>query len=72
MDGCEFALCPYPSAGVQPYRSELNEAFCRGQQTLLSRGLTAPWQAIPRRDIKHFWAQMAERARGGSGGQDLD
>jgi hypothetical protein len=72
IDGCRFGLCPYPSAGVQPYRSELNEAFCRGQQTLLSRGLTAPWQAMPPGDMKRFWAKMAERARGGRADQDSD
>ena len=72
MDGCRFGLCPYPPNGVQPYRSELNEAFCRGQQTLLSRGLTAPWQTILRSDLKRFWAQMADRARGGSTDQDRD
>lgn len=73
IDGCRFGLCPYPSAGIQPYRSELNEAFCRGQQALLSRGLTAPWQAaIPRGNLKDFWTQMAERARGGSADQDSD
>jgi len=65
MDGCCFRLCPYPPDGVQPYRSELSEAFCRRQQTLLSQGLTAPWQAIRRADLKRFWAQMANRARGG-------
>ena len=71
IDGCRFRLCPYPSDGIQPYRSELGEAFCRGQQTLLSRGLTAPWQAaIPPDDLKDFWTQMAERARGASADQD--
>lgn len=71
-DGCEHKLCPYPPNGVQPYRSELSEAFCRGQQTLLRRGLTAPWQTIPRANLKHFWEQMADRARGGSTDHDLD
>ncbi len=63
-DGCLFRLCPYPSRGVQPYRSELSEAFCRGQQALLSQGMTAPWQSNRRTDLKRFWAQMANRARG--------
>ena len=63
-DGCLFRLCPYPSRGVQPYRSELSEAFCRGQQALLTRGMTAAWQRNRRVDLKHFWAQMANRARG--------
>jgi hypothetical protein len=72
IDGCGHHLCPYPPYGVQPYRSELSEAFCRGQQTLLNRGLSAPWQTIPRTDLKRFWAQMADRARGVSADHDLD
>ena len=72
IDGCGHRLCPYPPDGVQPYRSELSEAFCRGQQTLLNRGLSAPWQTIPRTDLKRFWAQMADRARGVSTDHDLD
>ena len=59
MDNCRFGLCPYPPKGLQPYRSELNEAFCRGQQTLLSgwlTGLTAPWQTMPRHPGK--WWQV--------------
>ena len=72
IDGCRHRLCPYPPYGVQPYRSELSEAFCRGQQTLLNRGLSAPWQTIPRADLKRFWAQMADRARGVSTDHDLD
>lgn len=71
-DGCAHKLCPYPPNGVQPYRSELSEAFCRGQQTLLRRGLTAPWQTIPRSNLKHFWEQMADRARGGNTDHDRD
>jgi hypothetical protein len=72
IDGCRHRLCPYPPYGVQPYRSELSEAFCRGQQTLLNRGLSAPWQTIPRAGLKRFWAQMADRARGVSTNHDLD
>jgi len=70
IDGCPFDLCPYPPKGVQPYRSELSEAFCQGQQMLLRRGLTAPWQMILRADLKHFWEQMGNRARGGKADQD--
>jgi hypothetical protein len=73
MDNCRFGLCPYPPKGLQPYRSELNEAFCRSQQTLLSgwlTGLTAPWQTMPRRHLKRFWADMADRARDESGSRD--
>jgi hypothetical protein len=72
IDGCGHHLCPYPPDGVQPYRSELSEAFCRGQQTLLNRGLSAPWQTIPRTNLKRFWAQMADRARGVSTNYYLD
>jgi hypothetical protein len=65
IDGCRHRLCPYPPDGVQPYRSELSEAFCRGQQTLLNRGLSAPWQqTMLRSDMIRFWEQMADRARG--------
>ncbi|HEY6499450.1 MAG TPA: ATP-binding protein [Streptosporangiaceae bacterium] len=70
-DGCLFRLCPYPPRGVQPYRSELGEAFCRGQQALLGQGLTAPWQGNGRADLKRFWEQMADRARGATE-YDLD
>ena len=73
LDNCRFGLCPYPPKGLQPYRSELNEAFCRNQQTLLSgwlTGLTAPWQAMPRRHLKRFWADMADRARDEGGRRD--
>jgi hypothetical protein len=70
LDGCHFGLCPYPPKGVQPYRSELSEAFCRGQQTLVSRRMTAPWQTIPRADLKRFWEHMANRARGRKADQD--
>jgi hypothetical protein len=72
IDGCGYRLCPYPAYGGQPYRSELDEAFCRGQQTLLSRGLSAPWQTVPRANLKRFWAQMADRARGVNTDRDLD
>jgi hypothetical protein len=72
VDGCPFRLCPYPPKGVQTYRSELSEAFCRGQQTLLSRGLSAPWQSILRADLKEFWADMADRARGNGADEDRD
>jgi hypothetical protein len=72
IDDCRRRLCPYPPYGVKPYRSELSEAFCRGQQTLLNRGLSAPWQTIHRTDLKRFWTQMADRARGVSTDHDLD
>ena len=40
VDGCAFELCPYPPKGAQP-RVEMSEAFCRRQQTLLTRRLRA-------------------------------
>jgi hypothetical protein len=72
MPGCHFRLCPYPPRGEQPYRSELSEAFCRGQQTLVNRRFIAPWQTSPRSDLKHFWEHMADRARGSKADQDRD
>lgn len=76
-DGCPFGLCPYPPRGT-PQRQELGEAFCRRQQTLLSRWPThwfgrgpARWQrtGLPRwkrglqGDLRHFWKTMADRKR---------
>ena len=72
IDGCGHHLCPYPPYGVKPYRSELSEAFCRRQRTLLNRGLSAPWQTIHRTDLKRFWTHMADRARGVSTAHDHD
>ena len=67
VDGCAFELCPYPPKGTQP-RVEMSEAFCRRQQTLLTRSSLshrkAPWQEMRRRQLIEFWAEMAERARG--------
>jgi hypothetical protein len=63
--GCAFDLCPYPPKGEQTYRSELSEAFCRRQQTLLGGRLrrAAPWQAALSGELKSFWVKMEERAR---------
>lgn len=68
LDGCQFELCPYPPSGAQP-RAELNEAFCRRQQSLLAHRLrrpgrkTAPWQGLTSKELESFWAQMAWRSR---------
>ena len=66
VDGCAFELCPYPPKGVQP-RVEMSEAFCRRQQTLLTRRSpgprTAAWQQMPPAQLTTFWAEMADRAR---------
>jgi hypothetical protein len=66
VDGCAFELCPYPPKGVLP-RAEMSEAFCRRQQTLLTRRSpgprTAPWQRMPAPQLATFWAEMADRAR---------
>ncbi len=66
VNGCAFELCPYPPKGVQP-RAEMSEAFCRRQQTLLTRRSpgprTAPWQQMPPAQLTVFWAEMADRAR---------
>ena len=67
VDGCAFELCPYPPKGTQP-RVEMSEAFCRRQQTLLTRRSLsrhkAPWQEMRRGQLVQFWAEMADRARG--------
>jgi hypothetical protein len=69
VDGCAFELCPYPPKGVQP-RVEMSEAFCRRQQTLLTRSLRhpmsqqAPWQQMKAVQLNRFWTEMADRARG--------
>jgi hypothetical protein len=67
VDGCAFELCPYPPKGTQP-RVEMSEAFCRRQQTLLTRNSLshrkAPWQEMRRGQLIAFWSEMAERARG--------
>ena len=68
-DECPFDLCPYPPKGMQPYRVELSEAFCRRQQVLLGRWWrvwprrTASWQGALPGDLKRFWHAMEERAR---------
>ncbi|HET6754829.1 MAG TPA: hypothetical protein VFH23_12880 [Jiangellaceae bacterium] len=67
-DGCAFGLCPYPPRGT-PQRQELGEAFCRRQQTLLSRPTnwfgrgSASWQRARQRDLRIFWKTMADRKR---------
>ncbi|TQN42929.1 hypothetical protein FHU33_2343 [Blastococcus colisei] len=65
--GCPFELCPYPPKGIQSYRAEMSEAFCRRQQTLLGRShfrrRAAPWQGTLPEDLRRFWADMAHRAR---------
>jgi hypothetical protein len=62
QDGCLFELCPYPPKGERSYRVELSEAFCRRQNTLLSRAAvrrkTAPWQGALPGDLRRFWTQM--------------
>jgi hypothetical protein len=65
--GCPFQLCPYPPKGAQSHREEFGEAFCRRQETLLGRTQvrrsTAPWQGVLPKDLRRFWAEMAQRAR---------
>jgi hypothetical protein len=69
VDGCVFELCPYPPKGVVP-RVEMSEAFCRRQLTLLERNLRhpltrqAPWQQMTPGQLRAFWLEMADRARG--------
>ena len=69
VDGCVFELCPYPPKGGQP-RVEMSEAFCRRQLTMLERSLRhpltrqAPWQQMTVGQLRGFWTEMADRARG--------
>ncbi|MDH6436804.1 hypothetical protein M2158_005345 [Streptomyces sp. SAI-144] len=69
-DDCAFELCPYPPSGLDGYRPELSEAFCRGQLTLLSR---SRWRSLARpearwqrgtdlAELRLFWERMAKRA----------
>jgi hypothetical protein len=62
--GCEFSLCPYPSKGAQYHRQELNEAFCRRQQRLLTPWLfsarTAPWQEMSAAQLRRFWKELGQ------------
>jgi hypothetical protein len=75
-DGCPFELCPYPPKGAQQPRVELSGAFCRRQQTLVSRRRpgrgTGSWQGIGRRKMRQFWAEMADRAQGARPKPDID
>jgi hypothetical protein len=65
--GCRFELCPYPPKGVQSYRAEISEAFCRRQHTLLGRQWgrrrSASWQGALPDELQRFWNDMARRAR---------
>jgi hypothetical protein len=62
--GCEFSLCPYPSKGAQYHRQELNEAFCRRQQRLLTpwrfSARAAPWQEMSAAQLRRFWKQLGQ------------
>jgi hypothetical protein len=74
VDGCAFELCPYPPKGAQP-RIEMSEAFCRRQQTLLTRSprhpqsQQAPWQRMTASQLNRFWLEMGDRARGSQPGK---
>ena len=69
VDGCVFELCPYPPKGAQP-KVEMSEAFCRRQQTLLTRTGRHPldgrarWQQMKTSQLRRFWTEMADRAQG--------
>jgi hypothetical protein len=67
---CKMRLCPYPAPGESLSRGELDEAFCRAQQSLLQRSpsskgrraLRPPWQhAASLSELREFWAQMERR-----------
>ena len=73
-DGCPFELCPYPPKGPQCH-TELNEAFCIHQRSLLNRlqfqawrflrfRRRAPWQRrVSVASLRTFWDEMGDRAR---------
>jgi hypothetical protein len=67
---CKMRLCPYPAPGESLSRGELDEAFCRAQQSLLQRSpsskgrraLRPPWQhAASLSELREFWEQMERR-----------
>ncbi|MGP3922739.1 NACHT domain-containing protein [Streptomyces sp. 8N616] len=66
-DDCSFELCPYPPAGLEGHRVELNAAFCRAQATQLSRSLfarRAMWQRkTDVTDLRQFWELMGKRGQ---------
>jgi hypothetical protein len=73
--GCAFDLCPYPAYEDHPFRGELYETFCRGQQRMVKGfgGRVPAWreggvvaQAIPWRQSRalgRFWTEMEDRAK---------
>jgi hypothetical protein len=71
-DGCAFELCPYPPKGLDGYRAELSEAFCRAQTTLLSRSRfpvrpQTRWQRSTNlAELRTFWERMGRRAESNS------
>jgi len=63
---CKVGLCPYPPRGLQPYRDELSQAFCRRQEIASQRWIRdrpGRWQHAPRSDLRTFWKEMETRAR---------
>lgn len=72
-DCCPFGLCPYPAPEENPFRGELRETFCRGQERLLKQRGVPPWHKArwhglrPRqlavRELAEFWRQMEARAQ---------
>jgi NACHT domain len=65
---CKFSLCPYPARGVQSYRQELSEAFCRRQQRLLARraigARAAGWQEGSITQLRRFWKELGQPVTG--------
>lgn len=64
--GCPFGLCPYPPKGGPSHRSDLSEAFCRRQQSLLRGRLVrvraGRWQQASTSQLRTFWQQMGQPA----------
>lgn len=73
-DGCPFELCPYPPKGPQ-CRTELNEAFCIHQRSMLNTLQLQAWVHLRFRrrgrwqrrvsvaSLRRFWDDMGDRAR---------
>ncbi|RKN47681.1 ATP-binding protein [Micromonospora endolithica] len=64
LDDCPFRLCPLPAKG-EPLPHRLDQNFSARQADLATlRYLLparAPWQSVPRTEMRRFWRQMSWR-----------
>ncbi|GHJ54208.1 hypothetical protein Nm8I071_35150 [Nonomuraea sp. TT08I-71] len=64
LDDCPFRLCPLPAKG-EPLPHRMDQNFCARQADLATlRYLlpaSAPWQSVPRAEMRRFWRQMSWR-----------